>query len=123
MSRLVSGSKGAPPLHAERVGQMARFFNMSPNEIHAYVEGAISDYKRGTIEPMPATPRGRGCYTEPTYSDPVMKSARDIPAVRLALTMLREAVSTLKAAGYDVEFKVRPPRDLTGTQDDDIDIE
>jgi hypothetical protein len=40
--------------------------------------------------------------------------------VRLALTMLREAVSTLRAAGYDIEFQVRPPSDVTGTQGDDV---
>ena len=58
MSRLVSGVKGAPPLHAERVGQMARFFGMAPSEILAHIEGAISDYRRGMVEEMPAARRG-----------------------------------------------------------------
>jgi hypothetical protein len=126
MSRLVSGVKGAPPLHAERVGQMARFFSLAPSEILAYIEGAISDYKRGMVEPMPAARRGPIPVPQVphTYTDPLMKAARDLPAVRLALTMLREAVSTLRAAGYDIEFQVKPPRgDLIGTQDNDIDIE
>jgi hypothetical protein len=120
MSRLVSGVKGAPPLHAERVGQMARFFSKAPSEILAYIEGAISDYQQGMVEPMPVARRGPAPQVAHTYTDPVMKAARDIPAVRLALTVLREAVNTLRAAGYDIEFQVKPPSDLTGARDDTI---
>jgi transcriptional regulator with XRE-family HTH domain len=123
MSRLVSGARGAPPLHAERVGQMARFFSVAPSEILAYIEGAISDYNRGMVEPMPAARRGPAPQVPHTYADPLMKATRDLPAVRLALRIMQEAVATLRAAGYEIKIQVTPPSDVTGTQGANIDIE
>jgi hypothetical protein len=102
---------------------MARFFGMEGREILAYIEGAASDYRRGVVD-MPPTPHGAREYHAPIYTDPLMKAARDLPAVRLALRMIQEAVATLRAAGYEIDIQVTPPSDLMSTQGAaDIDIE